>query len=192
MLNSLRKKRVVTWVIAFLLGSAASGLTIGALSQEAPQDQTTFGIGFDPTDPSEDLLQPGRRVTLAVADSTVPFSLIRPQHASASDASVIEVWLGEAGVNEVGFRYASGLRAYLTVWPEGKDPASFYKSHASDSGAGRYQEINGYPAWVVSADEQAKGYPPTSVVDLSIGNVEISLHADLPADTLVEVAATVS
>lgn len=133
-------------VAAFLVGSGVVALFRAAT--EATPNTSFFNLGFDPTDPSEELLQPGRQVTLEEASATTGVGLIRPQHTIASDASLSEVWLGESGDTEVGLRYDSGLRAYITVWPAGGDPAAFYGKLASVTDAGRYQTINGFPAWV--------------------------------------------
>jgi hypothetical protein len=176
---------------AFLVGSGVVVLSRAATGNGTPRT-TFFDLGFDPTDPNEELLQPGHQVTLEEASATVGFGLIRSQHPLASDRNLGEVWLGEAGATEVGLRYESGLRAYITIWPAGKDPAAFYEKLASETGAGRSQTINGFPAWAVSANEHSSGYPPTAVVDLSIGGVEISLQGDFPLETLIAIAETVS
>jgi len=190
-LTRLRGRALLAACVAvFLAGSGAVVLSRALTVDETPR--TFFDLGFDPTDPKEDLLQPGHQVTLEEASATVGVGLIRPRHPLASDASLAEVWLGEAGATEVGLRYESGLRAYITTWPAGKDPAAFYEKLASEAGAGRSQTINGFPAWAVSANEHSTGSPPTAVVNLSIGRVEISLHGDFPLETLIAIAETVS
>jgi hypothetical protein len=190
MTRSRRRLFAAAAIAAFVLGAAAALFVADGGSQEG--QQSIFGLGFDPTDPQEDLLQPGHRVPLDVAVATFDWAIIRPQHQLASDKTLAEVWIGDTGAQEIGLRYESGLRAYLSVWPDSKDPGGFYRSLVSESGAGAYQEINGHPAWVVAVNEQASGYPPNAVVDLTIGRVEISLQGDFPIETLVGIAATVA
>lgn len=190
--GSPRRGRTSLAVLAIL------GLAVGSFVALAPrteesrsaQDFSALDPRLDPTDENVPLLRDGRQVDLSTASAVTPFQIYRPQTAVNADGTIREVWVYGGPPPEAAIRYISGLRVYLTTWPAGQDPASFYQSQVEESGVGSYQTINGYPAYVVGADAQAPGYPATSVVDVTVGNVEISLHADMTTDELVETAMT--
>jgi hypothetical protein len=160
-------------------------------------DQSHEGISLfdprilDPEDPSQALLRGGEAMSLARAEEILPVRVLRPQHSLAADSTLTQLWIGSAGVTEVAMRYESGVRVYLTVWPPNKDPASFYRELASEGGVGEFSSVSGHPAWVVARDEQAPGWPPSSVVDMTIGRVEVSIHGRYPTSQLVAIAETV-
>lgn len=151
---------------------------------------------LDPSDPNQPLLRDGQLVTLDQAASSLPFPIFRPHDAAASDDTLTQVWVKidtqDAALGfEAALRYASGLRAYLTVWPPSADPGAFYRQQVAESGVGSAETINGHPAYVVAANAQTAGFPPWGVVDLSIGNVEISLQGNFSVEDLVRIAASV-
>lgn len=186
-----RRNRRLPFVAAFFVGAVVAGIAWTAVvtnREESPAQN--LGL-FDPRIEPTELLRGGERVNLAEAEARVGFDLLRPQDDVASDASISEVWILTGETTEAALRYESGLRIYLTVWPTAANPRSFYEELARDSGVGRVLEINGFPAFSVGKDEQAQGYPADSVVLVSIGNVEVSLHADMPIDELVNTAMTV-
>lgn len=177
---------------------AVAGFVVGLIVSVTPrtdgsgevQDFSVLDPRLDPISGNVPLLRDGQQVDLSTASAMMPFPIYRPQMAENGDGTIKEIWVLGGPPPEVAIRYISGLRVYLTTWPQGQDPPSFYQSQAEESGVGSYQMINGYPAYVVAADAQAPGYPSTSVVDVTAGNVEISLHANMPVDELVETAAT--
>jgi hypothetical protein len=71
-------------------------------------------------------------------------------------------------------------------------PAAFYEELVQQSGAGQTATISGHPAFAVAEDEQAPGYPRTSVVALVIDGIEVALHAHMPVEELTSVAETVA
>jgi hypothetical protein len=183
----------------FLIAGFGLGVVIGAYfwlgvypRNQMSQPQGYWPIGVNLNDPSRPLLDGGIRVSVEEAAARSGIAVYRPQASLASDDSLSEVWLGTANVPEIGLRYESGLRAYLSVWPAGKKPADFYGRFVAESGVGWTTTINGHPALVIPANAQGDGFPPTTVVDISLGSVEVSLHADVSVEELVAIAATVS
>ncbi|MGH3668726.1 MAG: hypothetical protein ACRDU7_10565 [Acidimicrobiia bacterium] len=146
----------------------------------------------DPSDPTQPLLREGYETTLQAATAVTGLSLSRPQSDLASDQTLDEVWVGTAGYPEVALRYESGLRLYITMWPSGADPARSYARLVSESGVGWTTSLGGNPVLAIPKDAQAKGFPPVSVVDISLGDVELSIHADVPVEKLLSVAESVS
>jgi hypothetical protein len=146
---------------------------------------------LDPNDPSEPLLRDGQLVTLVKAAQVIPFPLYRPRSGDATDESVSQVWV-RLDTREVGIRYESGLRVYLSVWPSGSDPAAFYRQQVLESGVGSAETINGHPAYTVAAGAQAEGIPASSVVDITIGTIEVSLQGDLSLIDLRSLAEAVA
>lgn len=185
-----RRTLVVLAVSGFLIGSVSVALSreLSATGETADYGSLSASIP-GPTDP---LLLGGTRVTLEQALRMVPFRIPRPQHELASDGTLTEVWV-QPDTGEVGLRYSSGIRAYITTWPprQVQDPMSFYTQQATEAGAGWATTIVGNPALVIPKDAQAPGFPPVSVVDVTIGGVEISLHADVPIEQLVDIAGTI-
>lgn len=186
-------RRTRSFVVLAIIGFAVGSFVAVAPRTErsgSVKDFSALDPRLDPTNENVPLLRDGRQVDLSTASAATPFPIYRPQTAENADGTIKEVWVYGGAPPEVAIRYVSGLRVYLTTWPEGQDPASFYQSQVEESGVGSYQTINGYPAYVVAADAQAPGYPATSVVDVTVGDVEISLHADMATDELVETAMT--
>jgi hypothetical protein len=158
----------------------------------ADADNGSGSLEFIAPGPGGPMLIGGQRVSLdeAIRDSTFP--IIRPQHEKASDASLLEVWR-QPKTGEVGLKYASGVTAYLTIWPPNaaRDPATFYADMVKETGAGWTQSFGDHPGWVIPANSQSDGAPPESVVLLTIDQVEIALHGEVSADELVAIAASV-
>lgn len=197
-MNAFRWKAAAGLLVAFSVGVSLGLVTWEVKSRQPSDDRAAFRaagfdpVGRDPSDPTQPLLVPGERVSLSDALEQAPMLLMRPQHELASDSSLTEVWVAnEGGFREVGFRCASGLRAYLSVWPPASDPMAFYESLVKDTGAGSVVTISGNPAWVSAANSQADGFPAHSVVDMTVGGIEISLQGDFRAATLLEVAESV-
>ena len=183
-----------TWVV-LALGAFAAGSASVALSQGFLPDANTSAYGdLGPVipGPADPLLVGGHLATLDEASRILGRAVPRPVHPSASDDSLTEVWV-QPETGEVALRYASGIRAYVTSWPArpAQTPAEFYEQQAREAGAGRATTIGGYPALVIPKDAQAPGWPPVAVMDITIGSLEVSLHADLPVEQLIRVAQTV-
>jgi len=183
-------RTLVALAVAGLIVGMIIGLTHRTDRSGEPPGFSILDPRLDPSSGDVPLLRGGQQVDLSIASAMTPFPIYRPQTAEDQDSTIKEVWVLSGSPPEVAIRYSSGLRVYLTIWPDGQDASSFYQAQVEESGVGSYQTINGYPAYVVAADAQAPGYPSTSVVDVTVGNVEISMHADVPVEELVGAAAT--
>lgn len=194
------RRKILSLGLASLIGAGAvfaywlfAGPFVFLSPTERQEAMSSFDpFTLDPEDSSQPLLRDGERVSLARAQLDLPIEVLRPQHSLASDSSLSQVWVGTKDVTEVGIRYQSGIRVYLTMWPVNKDPGSFYRELVAESGAGKVVLVGGNPAWVVEQHEQAPGYPPTSVIDITIGNIDVSIYGDYSTDQLLEVAKTVT
>lgn len=193
------QRRWVTLFFAFLVGSIAVlgyWLVAGPFSFLSDEERGAAASVFDPrilnpNDPSQPLLLGGRLVGLEQAKDITGIPVLRPRHPLASDASLYQVWISTSETPEVALRYSTGVRVYLSVWPPGSVPATFYQTQVAESGVGEFQMISGNPAWVVAANAQAPSWPPNAVVDVSIGNIEVILQGNVSVEDLVAVAETV-
>jgi hypothetical protein len=175
--------------VALAVG-VASGAALWLVITAVQDDAVGHGIPDLRTE-TKDLLTGGRRVSLETAEDASPFSLVRPHSSLASDESLTEVWIGGADDPTVGFRYQSGVEVILTPWPDGKDPEDSYRAQASDF-AGAVEMIAGNPAWVIPKDVQAPGYPPETMVSISVDNVEAVISGgSWSREQVVEIAASV-
>jgi len=189
-------RRLFLAIVAFVVGASVA-LYWSAVTQGQGEESASHGLGpLDLRQETDDLLLGGRRVSLEDAIATAPYEVFRPQspEMGVGDGTVEEVWVSGDDSSTVALKYSSSLVAYLTQWPAGTDPEASYKEIASETGVGLVQMINGHPAWVVAADAQAPGFPPTAVIDITIGRVEVSLHAgpETSVDDLIKIAASIS
>jgi hypothetical protein len=191
--RALRRQRRITGILVAVLIGVTSGAVL-AISTSGDESRQQMAIP-DPRilDPNAPLLVNGKQTTLEAARKIVGFPVYRPQHALASDQSLLEVWAATDGQPTVGLKYGSGLRVFLYLWPPASaaQAAQLYDAQASETGAGWTQSINGHAAWVAPADSQAPGFPPGGVVDMTIGQIEVSIQGDFPIQQLVEIAESV-
>lgn len=135
----------------------------------------------------------GTETSLAGAADRAGYAIARPDHSLAADASLSGVWV-VADTGEVALAYESGVVAYLSEWPDRSawsSPADFYEQQVKDSGVGYVTSIGGNPALVIPKDAQGPGFPPRTVVDISVGRVEVSIWGDMSDAELISVAASV-
>ena len=188
--RELRWQRLAPLGLALVVLAASVTLVIRSEVADEPSRRGVPDIRTRrPEDvaPGQPVLIGGERITLNDAKSAWPFPVYRPQHSAASDDSLTEVW---STADELALRYASGVRAYLSVWPRSRigDAEASYRDWAADTAA-EYLEINGFPAMVTAPEaaiENAEG-----VLTLTVGRVEISLYAYLPPEQLIAIAETV-
>jgi hypothetical protein len=144
-------------------------------------------------DPSQDLLQGGQVVSVAEAARQVAYQLYLPNDAALP---VPEVWIvreiGEDGnpFYDAAVRYDSSVILTYGVWTNGRDPAAEYKKMQADWNAGYVTTIAGNPAWVVPAGSPHTVDPRISVVDVSIGDVEMKLLGRVSVEDLIAYAST--
>jgi hypothetical protein len=151
----------------------------------------------------------GSYVTLTQAQGIARVPLDRPQSDLASDPGLTSVWVSSpSDPPAVRFDYASGVTVVLTLWPDGKDPATSYATQREQTGGfGSLTTINGNPAYIVGQNavptpvtirSSAGGSttvsqvdPSIATVDMSIGDVDVLIRGQFSASKLVKVAESV-
>jgi hypothetical protein len=157
---------------------------------------TVPGVGrelIELFDPSRDLLIGGRVVSVDEASRLVPDQMYLARDAALPSP---EVWvlryITEDGTPsyDAAVRYDSSVVITFATWPNGRDPATAYQEMQSEWDTGYVTTIGGNPAWVVPAGSPHTVDPRISVVDISIGDVEISFLGRVPVDDLIQYAST--
>jgi hypothetical protein len=144
-------------------------------------------------DPSQDLLPGGQAVSVAEAARQVAYPLYLPSDAALPPP---EVWsvreIGEDGnpFYEAAVRYDASVVVTYGVWTNGRYPAAEYQKMFDQSPTGYLTTISGNPAWVVPAGSPHTVDPRVSVVELSIGEVEVVLYGRVPVEDLIQYAST--
>ena len=112
-----------------------------------------------------------------------------PDTAATSASSIREIW-ANAETNEVAIRFDSDIRIYYSVWPPkgSSTAADFYVQEAKESGVGTATFFGDNPGYYVEQGAQGGGAPPDSVADVTVGNLELSIHANLPVEELRDIA----
>jgi len=181
----------------FLLGSLAGFWYLHATSRgiAAPDERAGSVLPgwVDPMsifDGDRALLSPGSIVTLGVAAAAVGRKVYLPTELTGVPTSDPEVWLSRP-TNDVGLRYGSDLVIVQTEWQPGTNPSNLYASRAEESKVGEATIIGGYDAFVVLPHEQAPGFPPFSVVLLSIEGTQVAMYGDMPIEQLILIAESV-
>lgn len=144
-------------------------------------------------DPAQELLAGGRVVSVAEAARLVTYQMYLPNDAALP---VPEVWvvrnIGEDGspYYDAAVRYDSSVVITYGVWSNGRDPATEYQKMYAESKTGYLTTIGGNPAWVVPAGSPQTVDPRISVVEVSIGEVEMTLFGRVPVGDLIAYAST--
>lgn len=144
-------------------------------------------------DPSQDLLLGGQVVSVAEASRQVAYQLYLPIDAALPSP---EVWtvreIGEDGnpLYEAAVRYDASVVITYGVWTNGRDPATEYQKMFAESPTGYLTTISGSPAWVIPAGSPQTVDPRISVVELSIGEVDVTLFGRVPVEDLIQYAST--
>jgi len=144
-------------------------------------------------DPSQDLLPGGQVVSVAEASRQVAYQLYLPNDAALPPP---EVWIvreiGEDGkpFYDAEVRYDASVVIAYGVWTNGRDPATEYQKMYAQSPTGYLTTISGNPAWVIPAGSPHTVDPRVSVVELSIGEVDVTLYGRVPVEDLIQYAST--
>jgi hypothetical protein len=147
----------------------------------------TMGTNLD--DPSHPLLSDGFQASgIASASEAVAFAVLRPHNSVADDNIIDQTWVDSS---EVAIRYSSGVRVYVKQWPQGSDPAGWYKTSQARTGAGTVETIGGNPCWYADKGAAGNGFPVDAFVDISIGNVDIAITGTASLNDLLSAAASV-
>lgn len=148
---------------------------------------------IDLFDPSQDLLPGGQVVSVSEAAHEVAYPLYLPSDAALPPP---EVWtlreIGEDGnpLYEAAVRYDASVVVTYGVWTNGRDAAAEYQKMFDQSPTGYLTTISGNPAWVVPAGSPHTVDPHVSVVELSIGEVEVVLYGRVPVEDVIQYAST--
>jgi hypothetical protein len=148
---------------------------------------------IDLFDPSQDLLSGGRVVSVAGAARMVPYQMYLPSDAALPPP---EVWVlgynAEDGTPsyDAAARFDASVVVTYAVWTNGRDPATEYQKMYAETPIGYLMTISGNPARVVPAGSPQTIDPRISVVNLSIGDVEVTLFGRVPVDELIQYAST--
>ncbi|MGZ4129839.1 MAG: hypothetical protein ACXVPR_03305, partial [Actinomycetota bacterium] len=163
---------------------------------QGSSDAVLPGLGaplIDLFDPSHDLLDGGRIVSIGEAARLVPYQMYAPADAALPPP---EVWLvrynAENGqpAYDAALRYDASVVVDYSVWTNGRDPATEYEKMRANWNTGYVTTVGGNPAWVVPAGSPQTLDPRISVVDLSIGDVEVSFLGRVPVEDLLQYAGT--
>lgn len=187
----------VTLAGFFVLGSLIGWLYLQATQARVsvPDEGTAsvFPGWVDPMsifDSERPLLSPGSIVTLEAAVSAAGRPIYLPSGLPDEAAVEAEVWFSEP-TRDVGLRYGAELAIVETEWQPGAIPSEVYATRAEETKVGQATTIGGHDAFVIRPDEQAPGFPPFSVVLLSIDGTEVAMYGNMPIDELVTIAESV-
>jgi hypothetical protein len=133
----------------------------------------------------------GREVSLAEAEKSVSFDVLRPSTSLVSDSNIAKVWVRTAWSPEVWVQYGSGL--VLTVQrPDfgGAAPEQLFQRQITEGIPGTIEQIGPVAAFVVPANDSDVGANLTMVVDgLEVTFVDSSRN--FTTDQLADAAGSV-
>lgn len=148
---------------------------------------------IDLFDPSQDLLSGGRVISVAGAARLVPYQMYLPSDVALPAP---EVWvlryIAEDGTPsyDAAARFDASVVVTYGMWTNGRDPATEYQKMHAETPTGYLTTISGNPARVVPAGSPQTVDRRISVVNLSIGDVEVTLFGRVPVDDLIQYAST--
>ena len=177
--------------------AAVPSVATGSQSEsDASGDGVVPGLGrplIDLFDPSQDLLSGGRVASVGGAAGLVPYQMYLPSDAALPAP---EVWVlrynAEDGTPsyDAAARFDASVVVTYAVWTNGRDPVTEYQQMYAETPSGYLMTISGNPARVVPAGSPQTVDPGISVVNLSIGDVEVTLFGRVPVDDLIQYAST--
>jgi hypothetical protein len=194
-----RIRAVGVFVAAAVCGGVASAVALSSESETPiPADGgianrlAALGVSIAPLPPGAPVISDGKLVSLEEAGTALGEVVLLPSDQLASKDNLNEVWANEE-TGDVAVTFKSGITIYYTVWRStaASTPSEFYATQAKESGVGEARLVGGDPAYVVAADAQTEGFPPDDVVDLTVGDQELSIHGEVGVDALLRVASSV-
>jgi len=170
--------------LGFSLGVVCVGVLIVTVTLQRHETSVEHPI-------SRGLLRDGREVSLAEAEKSVSFDVLRPSTSLVSDSDVAKVWVRTAWSPEVWVQYGSGL--VLTVQrPDfgGAAPEQVFQGQIAEGIPGTIEQIGPVAAFVVPANDSDVGANLTMVVDgLEVTFLDPSRN--FATDQLAEAAGSV-